>query len=263
MADKRRMNLHFLGTAGYHPSDRRQTSCLFLPEAGIVLDAGTGLYRAAPLIKSDTVRIFLSHAHLDHTFGLTCLLDIFAKKKLRKVFVYAEQAKIDAIRTGMLHPLMFPAEIPIEWIPLESMRDDTMVIGKATIRWFPLLHPGGSIGYRIDWPKLSLAYVTDTTAQSDSAYWDVVRGVDWLIHECNFNDKEREFAKMTGHSWTSEVLQGAKRAKVQNLVLTHLQPVSESNDPLDLAQVLSKHLDIGPDRVMVAEDQLCIELNSK
>jgi len=257
------MNLHFLGTAGYHPSDRRQTSCLFLPDAGIVLDAGTGLYRATPLVKSDTVHIFLSHAHLDHTFGLTCLLDIVAKSMLRKVFVYAEQEKIDAIRTGLLHPLMFPAELPIHWIPLESLRDATTVIGKATIRWFPLVHPGGSIGYRIDWQTLSIAYVTDTTAQSDSAYWDVVRGVDWLIHECNFSDKESKFAKKTGHSWTSEVLQGAKQAGVQNLVLTHLQPVSESDDPLDLTQVLSKHTTIGPDQIMVAEDQLCIDLNSK
>jgi len=255
------MKLHFLGTAGYHPGDRRQTSCLFLPEAGIMLDAGTGLYRVTPLIQTDTIHIFLSHAHLDHTFGLTCLLDVVAKRPLKNIFVYAEQAKIDAIQSGLLHPLMFPVELPIQWIALESQSCDSISIDDAKIQWFPLMHPGGSVGFRIDWPKLSIAYVTDTTSHVDSAYWDILRKVDWLIHECNFSDKETEFARLTGHSWTTEVLKGAKRAEIERLILTHLQPTNDNIDPLGLAAALAKHRDLGPDQVIVAEDQLCIQLD--
>ena len=32
------MKLLLLGTGGYHPCERRQTACLMLPEAGIVLE---------------------------------------------------------------------------------------------------------------------------------------------------------------------------------------------------------------------------------
>jgi ribonuclease BN (tRNA processing enzyme) len=253
------MNLHFLGTAGYHPGEHRQTSCVFIPEAGIMLDAGTGVFRATPLITRETLHVFLSHAHLDHVFGLTCLLDIIGKTVLKKIHVYAEQAKIDAIRTGLLHPLLFPAELPIDWVSLESV-GDSLEISKATIRWFPLEHPGGSIGYRIDWEDVSLGYVTDTTAEMGSPYWEKVRDVDWLIHECNFSDSEIKFAKLTGHSWTTGVLQGAKQARVQRLVLTHVQPMNESSDPVGLATTLAKHRELGPEEIILADDHLCLEL---
>ena len=68
------MRLHFLGTAGYHPNRRRDTACLMIPEAGILLDAGTGIFRARDLIGTPTLDIFLSHVHLDHSVGLTFLL---------------------------------------------------------------------------------------------------------------------------------------------------------------------------------------------
>ena len=69
------MRLHCLGTVGYHPNDARHTSCYCLPESGIVLDGGTGAFRLANLIETETLDVLLSHAHLDHTFGLTFLLD--------------------------------------------------------------------------------------------------------------------------------------------------------------------------------------------
>ena len=56
----------FLGTAGYHPSETRHTSCLMLPEVGVVLDAGSGMFRVRDLLTTKTLDIFLSHAHLDH-----------------------------------------------------------------------------------------------------------------------------------------------------------------------------------------------------
>ena len=40
------MRLVVLGTAGYHPNDWRHTLCMMIPELGIMLDAGTGAYRA-------------------------------------------------------------------------------------------------------------------------------------------------------------------------------------------------------------------------
>ncbi|HEY5311264.1 MAG TPA: ribonuclease Z, partial [Pirellulales bacterium] len=62
------MKLIVLGSTGYHPNDLRQTACVMLPEIGVVLDAGTGMYRVGPLLCTDELHIFLSHAHLDHIF---------------------------------------------------------------------------------------------------------------------------------------------------------------------------------------------------
>ena len=59
------VKLHFLGTTGYHPNNQRQTACMMLPEIGVILDAGTGIFRARDLIQTDHLDIFLSHVHLD------------------------------------------------------------------------------------------------------------------------------------------------------------------------------------------------------
>lgn len=253
------MHLHFLGTAGYHPSETRHTSCLFIPETGLMLDAGSGLFRAAPLIQRDSLDILLSHAHLDHVLGLTFLLDIVATTRLTSVRVHGERKKLEAVQTHLFSELLFPVLPPIEWMPVED-QPAGFLIGGARVRWFPLEHPGGSVGYRLDWPSVSLAYITDTTSRPDSPYWKEVKGVDWLVHECNFTDQEKDFAEMTGHSWSSAVLENARRASISRLILTHVNPLAVGTDPLGLATTTASHLHGSPENLIVAEDRLSVLL---
>ena len=81
------MKLIALGTAGYHPTERRQTACFLLPELGIVLDAGTGMFRLRERLATTQLDIYLTHAHLDHVAGLTFLLDVFNGKPMERVRV--------------------------------------------------------------------------------------------------------------------------------------------------------------------------------
>ena len=78
------MKLVVLGTAGYHPTDRRETACFVLPDLGIVLDVGMGMYRVRQYLATPELDIFLTHAHLDHVAGLTFLFDVLAEKKKTK-----------------------------------------------------------------------------------------------------------------------------------------------------------------------------------
>jgi ribonuclease BN (tRNA processing enzyme) len=240
------MTLLLLGTAGYHPSERRQTACLMLPEAGIVLDAGTGFFRVREHLQTPTLDILLTHAHLDHVVGLTYLLSTVWQRKLERITVHGDAAKLAAIREHLLSEALFPAPLPCDWKPLAA--GPTQIAG-ASVTSFPLVHPGGTVGYRLDWPAglrnategvpysagRSLAYVTDTTAASDAAYVEAIRGVDLLVHECNFRDSEQDWAVKTGHSCTSAVASVAKAAGVKRLVLVHFNPLETSDDPVDLA----------------------------
>ena len=79
------MKLLLLGTVGYHPNDRRQTACLMIPELGLVFDAGTAAYRIKNYLETDTLDIFLSHAHLDHVVGLTFLFDVVSGHKVERI----------------------------------------------------------------------------------------------------------------------------------------------------------------------------------
>ena len=92
------MKLLLLGTSGYHPCERRQTACLMLPEAGIVLDAGTGFFRVREHLATPTLDILITHAHLDHVAGLTYLLDTVAQRPLKRVTVHGAAGKLAAIR---------------------------------------------------------------------------------------------------------------------------------------------------------------------
>ena len=223
------MQLVFLGTGGYHPNERRHTASLLLPGIGVALYAGTGFFRVQKAIRSSTLDIFLTHAHLDHICGLTFVLVPLLRGDLDRIRVFGSEETICAVQTHLLANELFPVEPDFEWHVLDGgvpLPDG----GKLT--WAPLQHPGGSVGYRLDWPGKSLAYITDTTAPGN--YADFVRGVDVLVHECYFPDEQDDWAIKTGHSSSSNVAKLAKAANVKRLYLIHVDPQRPDDDPVGM-----------------------------
>lgn len=228
------MKLLFLGTAGYHPSNRRQTSCLLLPDLGIAFDAGTGFFRVRDYLRAATLDVYLTHAHLDHCVGLTFLYNVLDGGPAEAV-VHGSADKLASIREHLFHPDLFPAMPPIAWQPLDGPRQ---LPDGGQLRYWPQAHPGGSLGYRIDWPDgRSFALVTDTRAAADASYLEQVRGVDVLIHECNFRDDQADLAALTGHSCETAVAELARRAGVGKLVLTHVDPIADEATFPDLRRL--------------------------
>lgn len=243
------MKLVLLGTTGYHPNDRRQTACMLLPDIGVLFDAGTGLYRASDYLKTDSLDIFLSHVHLDHCLGLTFLFDLRAEcPNLDRVTVHGEPAKLDVVRDHLFNELLFPVRPPFEFAPLQ--KQCTLVDG-GRLTHFPLKHPGGSTGYRVDWPDRSFAYVTDTIATPTADYVEKIRGVDLLLHECYFDDDDPARADLTGHSCLTPVLQVAAKAEVGKLVLVHINPMMKDDAEMDvhLVEHIFPNVVIGVDRM--------------
>lgn len=244
------MKLVVLGGGGYHPSSLRHTACYAIPELGIVLDAGTGFWRLRDLLVRPTLDVFLSHAHLDHVVGLTFLFDVVWGKTMDEVVVHARPQDLEAIQTHLLAAPLFPAKLPCRYQPLPQpapagASEDASsapppfdgsfsVAGGGNVRTFPLEHPGGSVGYRFDWPGRSLAYVTDVFSRPNAAYLEAIRGVDLLLHECYFPDELAAFAEKTGHSCASAVGAAAAAANVGRLVLIHPNPLHNEDDPVGL-----------------------------
>jgi ribonuclease BN (tRNA processing enzyme) len=225
------MQIEFLGTGGYHPNERRHTACVMLPEIGLVFDAGTAFFRVPERLQTSELTVFLSHAHLDHIAGLTFPLVPMVNGKLRTLRVYGTSTTLTAVRQHLFADPLFPVQPNFEYIELDG---DVILPDGGVLRHTPLNHPGGSNGFRIDWPERSLAYITDTTAGPDGVDADFIRGVDLLIHECNFADDMREWALKTGHSHLTPVLELARDAEVGRLILLHIDPECPGDDPIGL-----------------------------
>jgi len=238
------MQLHCLGTAGYHPNEARHTSCYFLPESGLVLDAGTGIFRLPSLIQTDHLDILLSHAHLDHVVGLTFLLDILHQRPVEQVRVWGQAKKIEAIRTLLSSEDIFPVELPVQWHAIDangaSDQDAALEIAGTRVSWRGQEHPGGSVAYRIDWPSSnaqparSFVYATDTTGATDPDVLRWMSNADVLLHECNFHDDQIQWATLTGHCYLGKVAEVGEATHPQRILLTHINPIDELQlDPND------------------------------
>ncbi|MBX3441962.1 MAG: metal-dependent hydrolase [Planctomyces sp.] len=251
------MRILLLGTGGYHPSERRHTACLLLPELGILLDAGTATFRVMPALPGRTLDVFLSHAHLDHVVGLTYLLAPLALGELEAVRVHAAPETLDAVRTHLFSQPLFPVLPPFDFRPLDA--SPVQLASGAAVAWRRLdNHPGGSIAYRVDAPDddggmRRIAYVTDTTV--DGSYADFVQGVNLLIHECYFPDDEHGWASKTGHSHTRPVLELARDAGVRRLLLTHVDPRNANADPAELSRFPGVFADVA-----IAEDGMDVQI---
>ena len=254
------MKLVLLGTGGFLPTDTAQTACYLLPEVGILLDAGSGLYHLPEHLHMLELDIYLSHAHADHTSGLEYLFASFLKWEVSKssqplqeetIDDFVERANVaqqntrihaDKATLSVVQPKY--AELPCRWFelqPQERIQSDGVLT--------PLLLENNTMGYRLDWPGHSLAYITDTIARPTAAYVEKIAGVDVLLHDCCGPDKLSGLIGKIGHSHPLMVAQVAARAQVKRVLLIHPSPLKELryDDELEQACQIYPRLEMGYD----------------
>jgi len=230
------MKIELLGTGGYFANSRRQTACLLLPEWGIAFDAGSALYRLPERCSNTDLHLFLTHPHLDHIVGLPFLLMPKLTGHFSDITVHANAETLQAVAEHLFAEALFPVEMPFAREAIGSAGSMEVRSG-LTVSWQSLpSHPGGSMAYRVDADSpdehCSLAYVTDTSV--DGTYTDFIANVDLLLHECYFDDARANLAVRTGHSHASEVAHLAADVNAGQLVVMHVDPTLDVEDPIGL-----------------------------
>jgi phosphoribosyl 1,2-cyclic phosphodiesterase len=235
----------------------------------IILDGGTGLRpfgnalsNAHTCLDAD---LFLSHCHLDHVSGLPFFAPLFAPQHTLRIWAGNLIPKFCLEKTlrTMMSPPLFPIEVESfkaaiayhDFAPGAVLQPHSGVV----IHTAALNHPGGVIGYRIEFGGKSLAYLTDTEltpGEIDHAHLSLARGADLLIFDTTYTEAEIKSRRGWGHSTWNDGVRLANEAGARTLCLFHHDPGHDDTFMDDLA---AKAANARPGTI-AARDGLAIDL---
>jgi ribonuclease BN (tRNA processing enzyme) len=204
------------------------------------MDAGTGIRSLPGLLGPQPFRgsILLSHLHWDHVEGLP-FCQAVDRDDARVDLHVPEQ---DGVSSRDLLARMFsPPSFPIEpegllgsWRFLPAPEGDMSIEG-FDVTAVDINHKGGrTLGYRVASAAGAFAYLPDHAPSRgiSPAVWNLIEGVDVLLHDAQFTETERRLADDYGHATVEETVALAAKAGVGLLVLFHHSPV-RTDDQLD------------------------------
>lgn len=240
-----RLRLRFWGVRGSIPTPCRQnlgyggnTSCLQVEtpqEEVLIFDAGSGIrdlgLQLARQSASGPLRIhlFLTHFHWDHVQGLPFFVPLFDKRSTITIYSSPYSAPLQPSVAGVLQHPYFP--VPFETVPsrvrLVELGEAPFRAAGAEIRAFPVHHPQGACGYRIEAAGAAAVYIPDRepgVETLDRVVRENARGADVLMHDAQYTLEEYPKCRGWGHSTWEEAVAVARDAQAKRLVLFHHDP---------------------------------------
>lgn len=285
-----------LGTAGGPlPRAQRAQACNLLVVNGTpyLIDAGDGAVRRIVRAGYDfrqVGKIFITHAHSDHTNGLATLLNAqweYAKREPTEVY----GGGVEALVKGAIAFLTPNAEV--RWTEGKRVRMEEVFRGHdvapgvifqdANVRVtaventhfnFPPDSPAHgkyrSYSYRFDTPGRAVVFTGDTGPSE--ALTQLTKGADVLVTEVNVTEEVIELQKRNGswqaksaaeqkawirhmneeHVTPEQVGRMASAAGVKTVVLTHFTPTVNRNDDYQRFVEATKKVYSG--QVLLAKD---------
>jgi phosphoribosyl 1,2-cyclic phosphodiesterase len=140
---------------------------------------------------------------------------------------------VQSILAGQMAPPYFPVtaeEVFLAHVDYRAMADgDVVQLGEVQVRALELHHPGGALGYRVDFRGHSVVYATDIEHGSpvDARLADFARGTDVLIYDAMYTPEEYVGTPGKvgwGHSTWAAAVKAAQSADARTLVLFHHDP---------------------------------------
>ena len=241
----------------------------------LVFDAGTGIRGlGAELTKRGArhINLLLTHLHLDHLEGLRFFAPLWDEGV--KVDVWGPPSTVLSLQERIARsfsPPLFP--IDLRDVPAELSFHDVprqpWVIGGATLTAHFVVHPGPTVGYRVNAAEASLAYVPDhepalTGIEGRSTDWisgaAIATEADMLLHDAQYSEEEYRDRVGWGHSSVADAVAFSQAVGVRRLVLFHHEPL-HGDDSLSGLEERAQSLS-GPDdpQVSLAREGMVVQL---
>jgi phosphoribosyl 1,2-cyclic phosphodiesterase len=219
------------------------TSCVEVTLADgsvVIFDAGTGIRALGfDLVRRGVRRVHLclTHLHLDHLEGLRFFEPLWDEQG--EVDIWGPPSPVFSLQERIgrsFSPPLFPVDLAD--VPARLRFHDTprgkWAIGSAVLAAAGVVHPGPTLGYRIDDGRSSLAYIPDhepaLAGDIASRTPDWISGasladdVDVVLHDAQYSEEEYASRVGFGHSSVGHAVAFARAAGARRLVLFHHEP---------------------------------------
>jgi phosphoribosyl 1,2-cyclic phosphodiesterase len=280
------MQLRIWGCRGSVPTPGEQTvryggntSCVEVTLADgavLVLDAGTGIRALGSELLQRGIRRFhllLTHLHLDHLEGLRFFGPLWTDEV--SVDIWGPPSPVTSLRDRIARsfsPPLFPldlrevpADIAFHDVPSEPWRLDGVTIAAALV-----VHPGSTVGYRLETPTASFAYLPDHEPALAGAIagkprdWisggSLAEDVDLLLHDAQYFEDEYEQRIGWGHSSVADAVAYGDAVGARQLLLFHHEPLHDDAS-LDRLEARARELaDRNRDGPTLAREGMVLEV---
>jgi ribonuclease BN (tRNA processing enzyme) len=205
----------------------------------LVLDAGTGIRELGAEIAARgdrNVHVLLTHLHLDHLEGLRFFAPLWVEGTI--LDIWGPPSPLLSLRERIsrsFSPPLFP--IDMRDIPTKGTFHDVprgqWMIDDATLTTDLVVHPGPTVGFRIESQSASFAYLPDHEPAlvgwaGRSREWisgaAIAADADVLFHDAQYFEDEYVDRIGWGHSSVGDAVGYAEALGAGRLVLFHHEP---------------------------------------
>ena len=218
------------------------TSCISIYHNGclLILDGGSGLQRLVmpSLIQTNRIDILLTHLHLDHIQGLGFFKPLFDPSMDIHIWGPASSDRgLHSRLSRYLSPPLFPVNIrdlPCR-LTLHEIENSLFEIGPFSIQSGYIIHPGPTVGFRIQCEGKVFTYIPDHEpalgphGMISDLKWisgiDLAHHADLLLHDGQYTTEEYKHTVGWGHSSILNAVEFAEKAQVKRLILSDHEPI--------------------------------------
>jgi phosphoribosyl 1,2-cyclic phosphodiesterase len=242
----------------------------------LVLDAGTGIRcLGEDLLNRGALRLnlLLTHLHLDHLEGLRFFPPLWDERVT--LDIWGPPSPVSSLRERIARsfsPPLFPIdlrEVPAR-VAFHDVPSHSWTIGGASLAAGLVVHPGPTVGFRIETARSSFAYLPDHEPALAGAIvgkpreWisgaAIAEGVDVLLHDAQYFEDEYEQRIGWGHSSVADAVAFSRAVGAERLFLFHHEPL-HTDGSLDRLEAHARSL-AGPNGAnpTLAREGMVVEL---
>lgn len=209
------------------------TSCYEIRsgDARLIVDCGSGMRALGDALQREgapgRLDVLLSHPHFDHLIGLGFFAPLIARETALRIWTALPAERVQEALYRLYSPPLWPVLIPgafaLEVVQLSARQ----TLGPFGIVPFPLNHPGGSTGFRIEAGGRAICIVTDHEhgdAALDAGIARAASGADLLLYDAAYSAAEYEKRHGWGHSSWPVAVRVAREAGVGRTLIVHHHP---------------------------------------